>query len=212
MSTLWCMISAGLAVFPTHLIAVDMSDIEFIYSDPEKKEIVLRRVYELRAQKYTVPYKLDLQNVGSYRTDSEESVVERYLSALVRGDIDVMLQVSDHEHEQDVLIHSNKDEIRNWIELASYLYKDKYVVITDRGNILGKVVLSVVSYTKSGGERLSRLPFYARKENKEWKISLPPYLELRSAISFGFPAEGDEIVYKSSNGISTLPPHGYKQK
>lgn len=207
MSSFRTLIFAAIFTNPLGFVDAYAQDVNMTYSTSVQKELVIREIVPLEVQTYIPPYKLPISGIlEGENLRTPESVVVRYLTALINENNAALLSLVDDRQRRYVLSEpDNASEDAK--ELYTELYKNRDVYITHRVRVLGTLMLSVVSYKKSSGKLVSRLPFFLRHYNGKWKVTALPPTDVASALAAHFPVDGGEIVrQKVGHGVSTVGP------
>ena len=199
-----CSVAICFIIAPVNISVAEPKEIIFTYKTIQEKEIVVRDVRNINVSEYLPAYKLQIGS-GEVRSSqhSPESVVSEFIAGLVKGDVSMLLAVSD-PRQKEYIRSWPKDESEKAKEYFGALYTDTDVYVTHRGNMSNILILSVTHDLK-GTMQGQRLPFYLKRYNQKWKITAKPYKPLSSAIFFGFPGDGEKIIYKSKSVVGEIP-------
>ena len=201
-----CSVALCFVIAPVNVSVAEPKEMIFTYKSMHEKEIVLRDVRNINVREYLPAYKLQIGR-GKVRSSqhSPESVVSEFIEGLLKGDLSMLLAVSD-ARQRELILSRGKDEPEKAKEFFGTMYADKDIYVTHRASMSDILILSVASYLKGTNKQGLRLPFYVKKYNQKWKITATPYGYLHSAIMYGFPGDGDKIIYRGIGGIMTDPP------
>ena len=168
-----CSVAICFIIAPVNVSVAEPKEMIFTYKSMHEKEIVVRDVRNINVREYLSAYKLQIGR-GKVRSSqhSPESVVAEYIAGLVKGDVSILLAVSD-ARQKEYLLSLEKGEFEEGEVFFGAMYVDKDIYVTHRGSMSDILILSVVSYIKGSNKLRSRFPYYLKKYNQEWENNYP---------------------------------------